>query len=121
MFELMSGLPDGVVGVRAIGKVAGEDYEKTLDPAVEAVLKATGSIRILFELGPEFTEYTPDAMLRDSEEYAKTWRHCDRMAVVSDIGWIRSAVALFRHAMPDSMKLYSVAQLDDAKAWVAAP
>jgi len=118
MFEIMGGLPAGVVGVRAVGKVTGEDYERILDPAVEAALKATGSIRILFELGPDFTEYTPDAMLHDSEEYAHTWRHCERMAVVTDVGWVRSAVGLFRHAMPDSMKLYSMAELDAAKAWV---
>jgi hypothetical protein len=119
MFEIIGGLPDGVVGVRAVGKVTGDDYEKVLDPAVEAALKATGSIRILFVLGPEFTEYTPDAMLHDTEEYARTWRHCERMAVVTDVGWVRNAVDLFRHAMPDSMKLYAMAQLDDATAWVA--
>ena len=119
MFEIWDGLPAGVVGVRAVGTVTGEDYEKVLDPAVEAALRATGSIRILFVLGPEFEGYTPDAMLHDTEEYARTWRRCERMAVVSDVGWIRSAVGLFRHAMPDSMKLYAMAELDSARAWVS--
>jgi uncharacterized SAM-binding protein YcdF (DUF218 family) len=58
-------------------------------------------------------------MLHDTEEYAHTWRHCERMAVVTDDSRVRSAVGLFRHAMPDSTKLYSMAELDEAKAWVA--
>lgn len=117
MFQLMDGLPAGVVGVRAVGVVTKEDYETVLDPAVDG---AGGPLRILFVLGPDFERYSAGAMLADTEEYARLWRTCSRMAVVTDVGWIRDAVGLFRHALPGELRLFPYADLSVAIAWIAA-
>ncbi len=120
MLELMSGLPVGVVGARATGRVTADDYHDLLDPALDAAMKAKGAIRILYVLGPEPLTYTAGAMAADTGEWIHLGGRCERMAVVTDIGWIRDAVGLFRHAMP-SLRLYAMAELDAAQAWVAAP
>jgi hypothetical protein len=117
MLQLIDGLPAGVVGVRGVGVVTKEDYRTVLDPAVEA---AGDPLRILFVLGPDFTEYSAGAMLADTEESMKLWRRCGRMAVVTDVGWIRDAVGLFRHALPGELRLFPYAGLDEATAWIAA-
>ena len=41
MIELIPNMPDNVVGLKAIGKVTGEDYQNVVIPAVEAALKNT--------------------------------------------------------------------------------
>lgn len=117
MLQLIDGLPAGVVGVRAVGVVTKEDYETVLDPAVEG---AGDSLRILFVLGPDFEKYSAGAMLADSEEYAKFWRRCGRMAVVTDVGWIRDACGLFRHALPGELRVFPYADLDAAHDWIVA-
>ncbi|MEI8332560.1 MAG: STAS/SEC14 domain-containing protein [Chloroflexota bacterium] len=118
MLELMEGMPSGVVAVRAVGKVTADDYHAVLDPAVEASVRKTGTVRILYVLGPDFESYSLGAMLADTAESRHLGR-CERMAVVTDVGWVRDAVGLFRHAMPARLELYAVSDLDAAKAWVS--
>ncbi len=117
MFQLIDGLPAEVVGVRAVGVVTKEDYETVLDPAVEAA-GAGGSLRILYVLGPEFERYSAGAMLADTEEYAKLWRACSRMAVVTDVGWIRDACGLFRHGLPGDLRVFAYADREAARDWI---
>ncbi len=120
MFQLIDGLPAGVVGVRATGAVTKEDYATVLDPAVEAAARSGDPLRILFVVGPEFEKYTAGGILADTEEYGKLWEFCGRMAVVTDVWWIRDAVGLFRHALRGELRLYAYADLDDARAWIAS-
>jgi hypothetical protein len=35
VFETIEGLPEGVVGLRAVGHVTGDDYRNVLVPAVD--------------------------------------------------------------------------------------
>ncbi len=119
MFQLIDGLPAGVLGVRGVGVISKQDYETVLDPAVEKASEA-GDLKILFVLGPDFEKYSAGAMVADSEEYAKLWRKCSRMAVVTDVGWIRDACGLFRHALPGELRVFHVSEEEAATAWIAA-
>ena len=65
MFEPITGLPDGVIGFEAVGKIQAADYEDVLMPAI-ARGAAGGSVRLLFVLGDRFTGYSPGAMKEDA-------------------------------------------------------
>lgn len=119
MLQLMSDLPAGVVGATASGRVTADDYHAVLDPALDAAIAATGAVRILYVLGPDPVTYSPGAMAADTGEWLHLGGHCERMAVVTDIGWIRDAVGLFRRAMPN-LRLYPMADLDEARTWVTS-
>jgi hypothetical protein len=119
MLQLIEGMPAGVVGVTASGRVTADDYHTVLDPAVEAAIREAGALRILYVLGADFESYSVGAMLADTAE-SRHLGKCERMAVVTDVGWVRDAVGLFRHAMPSRMMLYPLADLETAKAWVSA-
>ena len=41
MIELTEGLPDGIVGLEAVGEVSSEDYATVANPAVEHALEGT--------------------------------------------------------------------------------
>jgi hypothetical protein len=45
-------------------------------------------------------------------------RAWEKIAVVSDIDWIRFAGNAFRFAMPAHMKVFSNRQLAAARAWI---
>ena len=54
MLELLPGLPDQVLGIKAIGEVEDDDYDDVLVPAIDDRLTRHDKIRLLYVLGPEF-------------------------------------------------------------------
>jgi hypothetical protein len=120
MIEIIEGLPDDVVGAKAVGKVTAEDYDSTLIPAVESALSAHDKIRMLYVLGSEFDGYDAEAALDDSRMGMQHWSDFDRIAVVTDHSVYRTAIKGFGFLMPGEVKVFPVDQLDAAKEWLAS-
>jgi len=120
MIELLHDLPERVVGVKASGHVTAADYETVLIPAIESQIKTRGTARILYQIGPEFSDFTAGAMWDDAKLGLQHLRHWERVAVVTDVDWVASAVRLFRFVVPGMVRVFSNAQYADAAAWVAA-
>ncbi len=118
MIELIPGLPPNVLGFSAKGELSELDYKETLIPAVEKMLAEQGKIRLLYVIGPEFTKATGGAMLADSKlglEHLRSW---EKLAMVTDVEWIRHSVKLFGWVLPSRVKTFKNAELDQAKEWV---
>lgn len=120
MIELLTGLPDGVVGLRAVGEVEDDDYEDVVIPAVERALEGRDKIRLLYVLGPEFEEYESDALWEDSKLGMHHLFDFERIGVVTDVAWIARGVKWFGFAMPGTVKVFSYDDLDEARSWIAA-
>lgn len=67
MLKIMNDLPANVLGVSAEGKITGTDYETVLIPALEEKLKANKKIRMIYQLGNDFTGFEMSAMLDDAK------------------------------------------------------
>ncbi len=67
MIEIMQGLPENVVAVIANGKITSEDYDNVLIPAIESKIQKHGKIRMLYQLGSNFTGFTYEAMWEDAK------------------------------------------------------
>ena len=91
MLERIQGLPENVLGFEAKGEVTGSDYESLLIPAVEELLARQKSIRFLYHLGEEFTGFDAKAMWDDARVGLQHLTAWERVAVVSDVGWLRAA------------------------------
>ncbi|HWU26152.1 MAG TPA: STAS/SEC14 domain-containing protein, partial [Rhizomicrobium sp.] len=65
MIEIISELPENVLGVRAKGRVTAGDYEQVLIPAVEAALKRHDRLHFYCELGEQFEGIDPGAVFED--------------------------------------------------------
>lgn len=121
MIELIPGLPDNVLGMEAKGEVTGEDYARVLIPAIERQLEGRDRIRVLYVLGPEFSGYSAAAMWDDAKvgmTHPFSW---ERIAVVTDHDAYRRLVNGFGFLIPGQVRVFPVAELEDAKAWVSAP
>lgn len=119
MFKPIQGLPPGVLAIEAIGKVTHQDYQEVLIPAAEALL-AKGPISVLFVAGPDFAGYDLEALWDDAEFGVKHWRDFTRIAVVSDVAWLRAAVSMFKPFFRGEVGLFRVSELAEAKEWIAA-
>ncbi len=118
MFRLMTDLPDGVVGVEAIGTVSGEDYESTLVPAVNEATDQHGKIAMLIVFGDDFEGYSAGAALDDARFGFANFGSFRRIGIVSDNQWLRNGAAAMAHLMPGKSKGFSVDDLAAAKAWI---
>jgi len=117
VFEPMTGLPDGVVGFEAVGKIEAADYEDVLMPAIARGAEG-GGVRLVLVLGDRFTGYSPGAMREDAGlvSHAKAWR---RTAVVSDLGWVGHLATAFGWMVPGKFRHFGLSERDAAIAWVA--
>ena len=118
MITLMEGFPDNVVAVRAEGQVTGQDYDNVLIPAVEKALTRNKKLRFYYEIGPGFDGMDLGAMLKDLRVGFGHLGQWERIAVVTDIDWIKHAMQLFGFLLPSKTEVFGVAQATDAKAWI---
>lgn len=58
MIELIEGLPEGVVGIEAVGDVTLEDYDHVVTPVVERALQNNEKIRLLQMFGDRFAGHS---------------------------------------------------------------
>ncbi|MGE5089399.1 MAG: STAS/SEC14 domain-containing protein [Candidatus Levyibacteriota bacterium] len=120
MIELLSNLPGNTVGVAASGHVSASDYETVLLPAVEAALEKHGKVRLLYELGSDFTGFTPGAMWEDVKLGLGHLTAWERVAVVTDVSWVANATRMFSIVMPCPVRVFPVSDRSRAEAWIAA-
>ena len=122
MIERLHDMPQGTLGFRATGEIEREDYDEVLTPALRQALDAGGGLRTLY-LIEDLDEIEPAALWADSKlgfdlgvRHHKEWV---RSAVVTDIHWMARATRLFAWMIPGQARVFPVADLERAKAWVA--
>jgi hypothetical protein len=119
MIKIMDDLPDYVIGFTAKGKVTGEDYKSVLIPAVEEKIKKHSAINLLYHLGEDCSGFEIEAMWDDAKiglQHLNAWQ---KIAVVSDIDWIRMATKAFGFTMPGHVKVFANSELAEARKWVS--
>lgn len=118
MLELIPGMPDNVLAVKAVGEVTSEDYENVIDPAVETILKEHEKIRMLYELGADMTGFSAGAMWQDTKVGMSNLLAFEKIAIVTDYDWIKMSVKAFAFLMPSSVKVFATSESDEARAWI---
>ncbi len=119
MIELLEGMPDGVVGVEAVGEVTASDYETVLIPAFDAARAEHEHVRVVFVAGERFEGFAAGALWDDTKYGFGHLRGWGRVALVTDIDWMRRLTHAFSWLSPSGMKVFPVAQLAEAKTWVS--
>lgn len=118
MITELSGLPDGVVGFEASGKLAAEDYRDVVLPAIEKAL-AAGDVRVVIVMR-DFDGLSEGALWQDLKMGVEHLRGWKKVALVTDIGWMSHATDLFGWMTPGETKTFSLDERDDAVAWARA-
>ena len=119
MLERIQGLPANVLGFEAKGEVTGDDYESILIPAVEEMLARQKSVRFLYHLGGDFQGFDAKAMWDDARVGLQHLTAWERVAVVSDVGWLCAAVKAFAFVMPGHVRVFNNSELEAARRWLS--
>ena len=118
MFKKIKNAPPHVVAFDAIGRVSDKDYRTVLIPAIEDKLKHQTNARVLMRFGPEFDGYTARAIIDDTVFGLRHTENFQRLAVVTNVPWIRYAVALFRPLVSGRTKLFALDEETEALDWI---
>lgn len=118
MVEKIAGLPDNVIGFKATGTVTAKDYESIIIPEVEALFSRQRKIRFLYHLGNAFSGFEAAAVWDDTKLGLKHLSGWERLAIVSDVEWIRGAVRLFGVAIPGKVRVFGNEEMEAATRWI---
>jgi hypothetical protein len=121
MIEVMTDLPDRVLGLNASGEVTAKDYKTVLVPAIEEKLTKHRKVRLLYIFGDEFTGYSGGAAWEDAKVGMKHLTSFERVAVVTDVDWIEKMVKAFGFALPGEVRVFDDDDLEDARRWISEP
>lgn len=118
MFEVIDGFAPDVVAVRAVGTIRAADYAEVLAPALDRATADGAKARFLIELGPDFERYDASGMAADAGLGLGHLAAFERIAVVTDVRWVREAIGLFGRFIPGDVRLFAVAETEDARTWI---
>ncbi len=118
MIELIHDLPDHVVGLRASGKITGEDYERVLIPALETAFKKTEKVNLIYLLADDLEGFDMAAMWSDAKIGLEHFFDFQRIAVVCDTLWIQNFVKAFGFLMPAETRVFPLMGFEAAQAWI---
>jgi len=116
MIELISELPDNVVGIVARGRVTNEECDNVLRPAMERSLRRHNKIRLYYEVGSRFPGAGWDN-LDVAIDHLPQW---ERIAVVTDTGWVRQTVNALRFLIASDIRVFTTEEVEQGRAWIAA-
>jgi hypothetical protein len=120
VIEIMKNFPDNVIAFSCEKQVTKDDYEGILVPAIIETLKRNDKIRLLYKTSADFSGYDPGAIWEDLKigvEHPTRW---ERVAVVTDVGWIVQMMKLFGFLIPCPTKLFPSSEAAQANAWIIA-
>jgi hypothetical protein len=116
MLELIDGLPGNIVGIAVSGRLTMQDCQDILVPAMEKSLKRHERIRLYYELNSRFPGAAWDELDLGLEHASR----CERVAIVTDVGWVRLTVKALRFLIPSEIRVFSTDQADEGRAWIRA-
>lgn len=118
MIKCLPGFPDNVIAVICQGHVTRADYETVLIPRVEQALEQYEKVRLYYQIDTDFSGFDPGAMWADTKVGMAHLHRWERMAVVTDVDWIKNAMKYFGFLFPVEMKTFPIAEIPMARDWI---
>jgi len=121
MIELLPDMPQGVIGIRASGRLRGNEL-RDFKPKIEELLK-NGEIRIVEVIGPDYEGFGPGGFVEDLKlGFGTVLPHHSafkRIAIVSDKDWVAHVLHALAWMIPGDLAVFGLDELDRAKEWAA--
>ena len=117
-FEILQGYPADVVAISAHGYITRENYEEVLIPLVTEVARAQGKVKLLYVLGEEFEGVSAGAAWDDARLGLLHMGDFARIAVVTDVEWIRLGLKMFAPMLPYPIRVFHQGEREVARTWL---
>jgi hypothetical protein len=114
MLERLANLPPGIDGVKAIGTVSKEDYEKVLEPLFDEARKKGEKLRFLYEFAGDFEGFSSGAAWEDVRFGLGAVRQLVGCAIISDTGWVRESSKFVGFWLPCPLRVFGSEEREQA-------
>jgi hypothetical protein len=120
MIDQLRDFPAHVLAFVCRGRVSKADYDTVLVPAVAAALKSNAKLRLYYETAEDFSGIDAGAIWEDFKVGMEHLTRWERVAVVTDVEWIKQTMRLFSFLMPGALRTFPTAQAAQARDWIVA-
>jgi hypothetical protein len=120
MIEALEGFPANVVAFACHGHVTKQDYDSVLLPVVAKALEENEKLRLYYETAPDFAGIEAGAVWEDTKVGMTHLLRWERLAVVTDVDWIRHTMRLFAFLVPGEMKVFPPDEAAQAREWIVS-
>ena len=117
VIEPIPDLPDGVIGMRAVGSFSVDDFTSVIEPELDRLEAANQDLRLLLHLGRQFTGFGEGEWGALTGEIRHTPFH--RGAVVTDDDMVRHSLRVLRWVLRGDVRTFRDREYDKAVVWVA--
>ena len=118
MMDVIEDLPAGVVGIAAHGKITHEDYQNVLSPMLETAIDANDKkINFLYVI-ESYDGADMEALWDDTKLGIRHWSDFNRIALVTDVDWIKNTTHMIGWMIPAEIKQFKLADIEVARNWV---
>ncbi|GER08477.1 hypothetical protein GCM10007972_26200 [Iodidimonas muriae] len=118
MIRILKGFPKNALGVSHVGHVSAEDYAHILLPEIEKRIRRYGNVRLLVRISDDFQGFEPGAIWSDAKLGLRHWLDFSRLALVSDLRWLRDSTLFFGAFFPHPLKVFADDEFEAARAWL---
>lgn len=114
----MEGFPRDVIALRFSGLITSKDYSESLVPLIDEAAQEHEKLKLLCVFDQYFDGYSAGAIWDDMRFGFSHLTSFSKLALVTDIDWIRKSAKFFGSLMPTEVMVFDVEDLDDAKEWI---
>lgn len=118
MIEKIPDLPENVLGFKAKDTITDEDYQTIIIPAVEGRFSKHQKVRLLYHIGDGVNNIEAAAAWDDTKLGLGHLLQWEKMAVVTEIEWIRAGLKMFGLLIPGHVKVFHNSEFQAAKEWI---
>jgi hypothetical protein len=106
----------GLIEIELDGRVERADFERVA-ARLERAIQAHGKVRLM-EVVRSFTGLDAGTLLEDVKFSLRHLNHFSRVAVVSDLAWLRTLATVSGKLIPAEVRVFGLAEQDRARAWL---
>ena len=118
MILILPDMPDGTLGLEALGQVTSDDFSDVIAPALERRLPDQ-PIRVLLLLDERFDSVAPGAVAQDVKLWLDRLGDWNKIAIVTNHEWVTNAVAQLSWLGSGTIRAFPLAERDAARYWLA--
>ncbi|MFM1811415.1 MAG: hypothetical protein RLZZ336_353 [Cyanobacteriota bacterium] len=119
MIELIEDLPEATLGFVLHGEISGSHVDSVLLPAIERAFEQHERIKALLVFSDDFSGFTLEAAWDDTILGLRHWDGFERLAVVSDVPWLRQGLRAMSLLLPYPVRLFDADQQEQAERWLS--
>ena len=119
MIELIESLPSGTLGFSCSGRLSGEEMQRRVIPSIEAALLEFDHVKVMVVFEPNFEGLSLEAVWDDTNFGLRHWDGLEKLAVVTNLGWVRNGMRALAVLLPCPVHLFNLEEQDNARRWLS--